>query len=71
VPILLDDQPVFATTSERAVYELLATQLGPDDLLGAGVRVTLGGEDREIDLLVGLATCSASRGSSGGWWSSS
>jgi hypothetical protein len=55
VPILLDDEPTFTTQSERAVWERLRAHLGPDDLLGAGVRVTRRGEDREIDLLVGLA----------------
>ena len=55
MPILLDDDPTFTTASERAVWELLHDQLGPDDLLGAGVRVTRRGEDREIDVLVGLA----------------
>ena len=55
MPILLDDEPTFATQSERTVWELLREQLGPDDLLGAGVRVTRKGQDREIDLLVGLA----------------
>lgn len=55
MPILLDDNPSFVTASEQAVYEALQQQLGPDDLLGAGVRVTRNGEDREIDILVGLA----------------
>ncbi|CAA9366896.1 MAG: Glutamate synthase [NADPH] large chain [uncultured Nocardioidaceae bacterium] len=54
MPILLDDEPTFATPSERTVWETLREQLGPDDLLGAGVRVTRRGQDREIDILVGL-----------------
>ncbi len=55
MPILLDDDPTFATPSERTTFELLREQLGPDDLLAAGVRVTRKGVDREIDILVGLA----------------
>lgn len=54
MPILLDEDPTFVTASEQSVYELLHAQLGPGDLLGAGVRVTRNGEDREIDILVGL-----------------
>jgi hypothetical protein len=55
VPVLLDDDPSFTTPSERLVWQLLREQLGPDDLLGAGVRITGRGQDREIDILVGLA----------------
>ncbi|WP_148571986.1 ATP-binding domain-containing protein [Nocardioides caldifontis] len=55
MPRLLDDEPSFTTNSERLVHELLRDQLGPDDLLGAGIRITRRGQDREIDILVGLA----------------
>ena len=54
MPILLDDDPSFATQSERAVYERLLQQLGPSDLLGANVRITRDGRDHEVDILVGL-----------------
>jgi ATP:corrinoid adenosyltransferase len=55
VVVLVDDDPSFTTPSERLVWQLLHDQLGPDDLLGAGVRITRRGQDREIDILVGLA----------------
>jgi hypothetical protein len=55
MPIQLDDVPTFATASEESVHGLLLATLGEDDLLGAGVRITQDGHDREIDLLVGLA----------------
>ena len=54
MPILLDDDPSFVTTSERAVYERLLRRLGPSDLLGANVRITQDGRDHEVDILVGL-----------------
>jgi hypothetical protein len=54
-PRLLDDNPTFANGAERVVWRALHHQLGPDDVLGAGVRFTHGGEDREVDLLVGIA----------------
>ena len=54
-PRLLDENPTFANDAERVVWQALHDQLGPDDLLGANVRVTHEGHDREIDLLVGLA----------------
>jgi hypothetical protein len=54
-PRLLDDEPTFANGAERAVWAAVRNQLGPDDVLGAGVRFTHGGQDREVDLLVGIA----------------
>ncbi len=54
-PRLLDDDPTFANDAERVVWQALHDQLGPDDVLGAGVRFTHRGEDREVDLLVGIA----------------
>lgn len=55
VPLLLDPDPSFVNGAERQVYQRLLEGLGPDDLLGANIRVTRQGTDREIDLLVGLA----------------
>ena len=49
------DQPDLTTDSEKAVWEALCDQVGPDDLLLANVRVTHRGEDREVDFLVGFA----------------
>ncbi|GAA1915366.1 ATP-binding domain-containing protein [Nocardioides marmoribigeumensis] len=54
-PKLLDDTPAFANGAERVVWQALRDQLGPDDVLGAGVRFTHQGHDREVDLLVGIA----------------
>ena len=49
------DQADLNTDSEKAVWEALCDQVGPDDLLLANVRVTHRGEDREVDFLVGFA----------------
>ncbi len=54
-PRLVDDSPTFANGAERVVWQALRDQLGPDDVLGAGVRFTHRGHDREVDLLVGIA----------------
>ena len=54
-PRLVDDSPTFANGAERVVWQALHDQLGPEDLLGAGVRFTHDGQDREVDLLVGIA----------------
>jgi hypothetical protein len=54
-PRLLDDSPTFANDAERVVWQALRDQLGPDDVLGVGVRFTHQGQDREVDLLVGIA----------------
>ena len=55
MPRLPDDAPVLATASEKAVWDVLCGQLGDDDLLLAGVRVTHRGEDREVDFVVAFA----------------
>ena len=49
------DQSDLTTDSEKAVWEALCDQVGPEDLLLANVRVTHRGEDREVDFLVGFA----------------
>lgn len=54
MPILCDENPPFANDAERAVWDLLLAELGDDDLLGANIRVTHDGHDREIDILVGI-----------------
>jgi len=54
-PILLEDAPHFTTGSERQVWLALRDQLGPDDMLGANLRVTDTKGDHELDLLVGFA----------------
>lgn len=53
--MLLEAQPRFANGAEREVWNLLVGGLGEADLLGANIRVTHEGHDREIDLVVGLA----------------
>jgi len=53
--MLLESEPRFANGAEREVWNLLVAGLGDADLVGANVRVTHEGRDREIDLLVGLA----------------
>lgn len=55
MPRLPDDDPLFATDSEQAVWAALCDQAGPEDLLLPNVRVTHHGEDREVDLLVAFA----------------
>lgn len=55
MPVLIDETPVFGHPTERQVWDRLLHELGPDDLLGAAIRVTQDGHDREVDLLVGLA----------------
>ena len=76
-PRLLDDTPTFANDAERVVWQALRDQLGPDDVLGVGVRFTHRGADREVDLLVGIAgagvaTLEVKGGSvwleGGDWW---
>ncbi len=54
-PTLVPPRPSFVTASERRVWELLRDQLGPDDLLLSGQRVSDRGKDHEIDLGVVFA----------------
>ena len=54
-PTLLPPQPSFATESERKVWQLLRDQLGPDDVLLSGQRISDRGKDHEIDIAVVFA----------------
>ncbi|MGA8995550.1 MAG: NERD domain-containing protein/DEAD/DEAH box helicase, partial [Nocardioidaceae bacterium] len=54
-PMLLPPRPTFATSSERLVWEALRDQLGPHDLLVAGLRISDRAKDHEIDVAVVLA----------------
>ncbi|KQZ67142.1 MULTISPECIES: nuclease-related domain-containing DEAD/DEAH box helicase [unclassified Nocardioides] len=49
---LIPESPVFTTTSEQQVWELLRDTLGDDDVLVANRRLTDETKDHEIDLLV-------------------
>jgi hypothetical protein len=55
VPILIPAQPGFATGSERRVWELLRDQLGEDDVLISGQRISSRDKDHEIDICVAFA----------------
>ena len=77
MPILLPTQPAFVTGSERAVWDLLRRQLGPDDVLLSGQRISDRGKDHEIDVAVAFAgggiVIVEVKGSTvwcedGGWW---
>ena len=52
MPICRPESPRFASSAERQVWELLRTQLGKDDILLAGVRVTNRKQDYEADIVV-------------------
>ena len=52
MPILVPEQPGFTTDSERKVWELLRDQLGDDDVLISGQRVSARDKDHEIDICV-------------------
>ncbi len=54
-PILLPAQPTFVNLSERKVWEALRDQLGPDDVLFSGLRISDRGKDHEIDIGVAFA----------------
>jgi nuclease-like protein/UvrD-like helicase family protein len=77
VPTLLPPDPTFVTDSERKVWELLRDQLGDDDVLISGQRVSSRAKDHEIDIAVVLAGAGVVvvevKGSQvwcddGGWW---
>lgn len=53
--MLLPAEPTFTTRSERKVWEALRDQLGDDDVLIAGLRISSQGKDHEIDLAVVFA----------------
>ena len=55
MPILIPAQPAFATASEAKVWQLLCDQLGDDDVLICGQRVSARDKDHEIDLCIGFA----------------
>src|SRR3954464_1838607 len=77
MPILLPPRPAFVTQSERRVWELLREQLGDDDVLISGQRISHRDKDYEIDIGVAFAdggiVIVAVKGSTvwcedGGWW---
>ena len=55
MPVLLPEEPVFATDSERQVWQLLRDQLGDDDVLISGQRISSRAKDHEIDICVAFA----------------
>lgn len=76
MPVLLPEEPVFATDSERQVWQLLRDQLGDDDVLISGQRISSRAKDHEIDICVAFAGAGIVvvevKGSrvwyDGGWW---
>ncbi|MEE1617229.1 nuclease-related domain-containing DEAD/DEAH box helicase [Brachybacterium sp. J153] len=52
MPILLPENPEFASAAERAVWRELVDQLPPSAAILAGQRITEGGEEVEADLVV-------------------
>ena len=54
-PTLLPPQPTFTTISEGKVWEMLRDQLGPDDVLFSGQRISARDKDHEIDIGVAFA----------------
>jgi hypothetical protein len=52
MPILLPPRPSFVTASERKVWDLLREQLGDEDVLISGQRISDRGKDYEIDIAV-------------------
>ena len=76
MPVLLPEEPVFATDSERQVWQLLREQLGDDDVLISGQRISSRAKDHEIDICVAFAGAGIVvvevKGSrvwyDGGWW---
>ena len=74
---LVPEDPHFSTHSEREVWERLRDQLGEDDVLLAGVRLTDTDRDHEADLVVampghGIITLEVKgaglRHAEDGWW---
>ena len=55
MPTLLPPDPTFVTDSERKVWDLLRGQLGDDDVLISGQRVSSRTKDHEIDIAVVFA----------------
>ena len=54
-PTLLPPQPTFTTISEGKVWEMLRDQLGPDDVLFSGQRISSRDKDHEIDIGIAFA----------------
>lgn len=52
MPVLSPPDPDFASEAEHTVWERLASQLPDDAILIANQRITAGGEEVELDLLV-------------------
>ncbi|RYU09781.1 nuclease-related domain-containing DEAD/DEAH box helicase [Nocardioides iriomotensis] len=52
---MVPEAPSFTTSSEREVWELLREQLGDDDLLISGQRISARDKDHEIDICVAFA----------------
>lgn len=52
MPHLIPPSPTFASTAEQTTWDHLAAQLPDDATLIAGQRITAGGEEVEMDLLV-------------------
>lgn len=59
MPRCLPEQPQHATDSERHVWELLRSQLGDDDLLIAGLRISRRDKDYELDVVVAVPDAGA------------
>ena len=54
MPVTLPEKPRFINDWEEKVWRALDEQLGPDDLIVVGQRVTDHLKDHEIDFVVGL-----------------
>ena len=55
MPVTLPENPRLANATERVVFDTLREQLGDDDLIVAGQRVTDHLKDHEIDFVVAIA----------------
>lgn len=55
MPVLVPSQPSFVTRSESMVWQLLRDQLGDDDVLLSGQRISGRDKDHEIDIAVVFA----------------
>ena len=54
MPTCIPEQPQHATSSERAVWDLLRAQLGEEDVLMSGLRFSQRNKDYELDVLVAV-----------------
>ena len=54
MPVTLPEEPRFANDWEEKVWRALDEQLGPDDLIVVGQRVTDHKKDHEIDFVVAM-----------------